>query len=247
MTTTTLPVAAKVNGVPLHAAGEMLDDDTLRQRACTELLRQAAQRAGIETVSVPDAIERLLDQALPLEEPSEEACRRAFDAKPERYARQERLQLRHILFAVTPGVDVAALRQRAEALLLELRCAEPGSAAFGEAARQWSNCPSGASGGELGWLTQQDCADEFARAVFAQETIGVLPLLVHSRFGLHIVEVLARDVGAAPAFEDVRAAVAQTLRQQAWANAVRHYLHTLAEEAVLEGVRLDAEAATLAQ
>lgn len=245
--TTTLLAPAKVNGVPLHQPGEALDDDTLRQRACTELLHQAAQRAGLDTVSVPDAIERLLDQALVLDEPTDEACRRAFDAKPERYARQERLHLRHILFAVTPGLDIAALRRRAEALLIQLRCAEPGSAAFGDAARQWSNCPTGASGGDLGWLTQQDCADEFARAVFGQETIGVLPLLVHSRFGLHIVEVLARDTGAAPAFEDVRAAVAQTLRQQAWANAVRHYLHTLADEAVLEGVRLDAEAATLAQ
>ncbi|HEX5687548.1 MAG TPA: peptidylprolyl isomerase [Ideonella sp.] len=245
--TTTLIAPAKVNGVPLHQPDEVLDDDTLRQRACTELLRQAAQRAGLETVSVPDAIERLLDRAVVLDEPTDEACRRAFDARPERYARQERLQLRHILFAVTPGVDVAALRRRAEALLLELRCAVPGSPAFGDAARQWSNCPTGAQGGELGWLSQQDCAEEFARAVFGQDTIGVLPLLVHSRFGLHVVEVQARDAGAAPAFEDVRAAVAQTLRQQAWANAVRHYLQTLAEEAVLEGVRLDAEAATLAQ
>lgn len=245
--TTTLIAPAKVNGVPLQQPGEMLDDDTLRQRACTELLRQAAQRAGIETVSVPDAIERLLEQELSIDEPTEEACRRAFDAKPERYARQERLHLRHILFGVTPGVDLVALRQRAEAHLLELRCAEPGSTAFDTAAHRWSNCPTGANGGDLGWLTQQDCADEFARTVFGQDTIGVLPRLVHSRFGLHIVEVLARDAGVAPAFEDVRAAVAQTLRQQAWANAVRHYLHKLADEAVLEGVHLDAEAATLAQ
>jgi len=245
--TTTLIAPAKVNGVPLQQPGEVLDDDTLRQRACTELLRQAAQRAGIETVSVPDAIERLLEQALSIDEPSEEACRRAFDAKPERFARQERLHLRHILFGVTPGVDVVALRQRAEAHLLELRCAEPGGTAFDSAAHRWSNCPTGASGGDLGWLTQQDCADEFARTVFGQDTIGVLPRLVHSRFGLHIVEVLARDVGVAPAFEDVHAAVAQTLRQQAWANAVRHYLHKLADGAVLEGVHLDAEATTFAQ
>ena len=43
--------AAHVNGTPLHAPGEQLDQDTLRQRACTELLRQAAQRAGLLAAS----------------------------------------------------------------------------------------------------------------------------------------------------------------------------------------------------
>ena len=239
--------AARVNGVPLHADDERLDEEALRQRACTELLRQAAERAGIRADSAGDAIEHLLDAELRVPEPSDEACRRHFEAHAARHARGERLQMRHVLFAVTEGVDVRALRQRAEALLLELRCAEPGSDAFGAAARKWSNCPSGAAGGELGWLTRDDCADEFARDVFAQETIGVLPRLVHSRFGLHVVEVRAREPGVAPAYEDVRGAVALTLRQQAWVNALRQYLQVLAGDAVLEGVSLEAAETPLVQ
>ena len=35
---------ARINGVPLHADGEILPPDVLRQRACTELLRQQAQQ-----------------------------------------------------------------------------------------------------------------------------------------------------------------------------------------------------------
>jgi len=238
---------ARVDRVPLHDVGERLDDETLRQRACSELLRQAAKRAGIETASTGDTIERLLESELVVPEPSEQACRRYFDAQPQRYARAERLHLRHVLFAVTPGVDVKALRQRAEGLLLELRCAEPGGDAFAAAARQWSNCPSGAAGGDLGWLTRIDCAEEFAREVFAQDTIGVLPRLVHSRFGLHVVEVIARESGITPAFDDVRGAVALALRQQAWVNALRQYLQLLAGAAVLEGVTLDAADTPLVQ
>jgi peptidyl-prolyl cis-trans isomerase C len=239
--------AARVNGVPLHAEDEQLDDEALRQRACTELLRQAADRAGIHFASAGDAIERLLDTELRVPEPSDEACRRHFEAHPARHAQGERLQLRHVLFAVTEGVDVRALRQRAEALLLELRCAEPGSDAFGTAARRWSNCPSGAGGGELGWITRDDCAEEFAREVFAQETVGVLPRLVHSRFGLHVVEVQAREPGVVPTYEAVRSAVALTLRQQAWVSALRQYLQVLAGAAVLEGVSLDAAETPLVQ
>ena len=38
---------ARVNGVALHAPHETLAPEELRQRACTELLRQAAQRVGL--------------------------------------------------------------------------------------------------------------------------------------------------------------------------------------------------------
>lgn len=241
---------ARVNGVPLHDAGERLDETSLRQRACAELLRQAAQAAGDDDASAGDAIERLLERDLQVPEPSEAACRRHFDAHPARWGRGDRLRLRHVLFAVTAGVDVAALRRRAEALLLELRCAEPGSGDFAAAARRASNCPSGADGGELGWLTRDECAAEFAREVFDGEAapgLGVLPRLVHSRHGLHVVEVLEREAGQPPAFESVRAAVAQSLRQQAWVNALRQYLQLLAGQAVLEGVRLDAADTPLVQ
>lgn len=246
MSTATLDIA-RVNGVPLHDAAEALDDRTLRQRACSELLRQAAVAAGIDTPSAGDAIEQLLERELTVPEPSDDACRRHFDAHRARYGRGERLHLRHVLFAVTPGVDVQALRARAEALLLELRCAEPDSDAFGDAARRWSNCPSGAQGGDLGWVGPDACAPEFARDVFGNGSIGVLPRLVHSRFGLHVVEVRARDAGTAAEFDAVRATVALTLRQQAWVNALRQYLQVLAGAAELEGVSLEAAETPLVQ
>ena len=157
------------------------------------------------------------------------------------------MQLRHVLFAVTPGVDVKLLRQRAEAMLVQLRCADDGGASFAAAAREWSNCPSGEQGGALGWLERGDCAPEFAREVFGAAEIGVLARLVHSRFGLHVVEVLARDGGQQLAFEAVRPAVEQTLRQQAWVNALRQYLQLLAGAAVLEGVDMDSATSPLVQ
>ena len=250
---------ARINGVALNAPHELLDEEAVRQRACTELLRQAAQQAGLLSADdVPgalgaisteasDAIEQLLDRELPVPDPSEEACRRYHEAHPAAHARGERAQLRHVLFAVTPGVDVKQLRLRAEALLIDLRCADDGGAKFAEAAAQWSNCPSGQQGGDLGWLTRADCAPEFAREVFGSAEIGVLARLVHSRFGLHVVEVVARDPGQQPSFEEVRQAIALTLRQQAWVNALRQYLQLLAGAATVEGVMLDAADTPLVQ
>ena len=63
-----------------------------------------------------------------------EACRRYHEAHPAATRKGERAHLRHVLFAVTPGVDVKQLRLRAEALLIELRCADDGGAKFAQAA-----------------------------------------------------------------------------------------------------------------
>ncbi len=260
MDTTLTCTVARINGVPLHAAGDALDDDALRQRACTELLRQAAMQAGLlaaddapgldgsTSEAASAAIEALLSAQLDVPEPSEEACRRHFDAQPARWRNGDRAQLRHVLFAVTPGVDVRKLRDRAEALLLEVRCHRDAEAdRFAARAAELSNCPSGAQGGDLGWLRREDCAPEFARELFAGAEIGVLPRLVHSRFGLHVVEVIAREAGHTPGFEAVRGAVALALRQQTFVSALRQYLQLLAGAARVEGVVLDSADTPLVQ
>jgi peptidyl-prolyl cis-trans isomerase C len=149
-------------------------------------------------------------------------------------------------------MDVVALRNRAETCLLDVRChdgkAAAGSAdAFGRAARELSNCPSGEQGGDLGWLQPEDCAPEFARELFGHVEVGVLPRLVHSRFGLHVVEVLQREGGVPQSFEAVRGAVTMALRQQAWVTALRQCLQLLAGQARVEGVVLDAADTPLVQ
>jgi len=251
---------ASINGVVLHGSGEALASEELRQRACTELLRQTAQGAGLlEAADVPTAdgviseaaagaIDKLLEQELDLPEPSEDACRRHHAAHESAYRTGERVRVRHILFAVTPGVDVAALRKRAEPIFLDVRCHDDQAPdRFADAARKWSNCPSGEHGGDLGWLGSADCAPEFARELFGRVEVGVLPRLVHSRFGLHVVEVLEREPGVAQPFESVRGAVAMALRQQAYVTALRQYLRLLAGQAVVQGVELEAAATPLVQ
>lgn len=252
---------ARINGVALNTADDALNADELRQRAYSELLRQAAIAAGL----LPDhdapiqvgllsedasrAIETLLEQRLAIPEPSDEACRRHHAAHQALYSSGERVHVRHILFAVTQGVDVVALRNRAETTLLDVRCHDGSQAddGFAKAASTLSNCPSGAQGGSLGWLQRADCAPEFAKELFGQAEVGVLPRLVHSRFGLHVVEVLAREPGLAQPFEAVSGAVAMSLRQKTYVTALRQYLRLLAGEALVDGVDLEAADTPLLQ
>lgn len=251
---------ACVNGVALTASGESISMAALRRRACTELLRQAAQSEGLldaadrpaadDVISdaAAAAIEALLERKVAVPEPEDDACRRHYAAHEARYRTGERVRMRHILFAVTPGVNVGALRKKAETVLLDVRChAGADDDGFAKAAASFSNCPSGARGGDLGWLTVNDCAPEFARELFGGIEVGVFSRLVHSRFGFHVVEVLERDSGTQQAYEDVRDAVSQSLRRQAYVTALRQYLRLLAGAAQVEGIDLEGADTPLVQ
>ncbi len=255
------PEIARINDVALNLADERLVADELRQRACSELLRQAAIASGLLPASdapaadgvlseaASSAIEALLEQTLAIPEPAEDECRRHHAAHQADYSTGERVHARHILFAVTPGVDVVALRNRAETTLLDVRCHDGSNSEdrFASAAGTQSNCPSGADGGDLGWLRAADCAPEFARELFGQAEVGVLPRLVHSRFGFHVVEVLRRQAGVAQPFEAVRGAVAMALRQKTYVTALRQYLRQLAGQATIVGVDIEAAETPLVQ
>jgi peptidyl-prolyl cis-trans isomerase C len=251
---------ASINGVPLHPLGDRPDAQSLLQRACAELLRQEAVKQrllssedfttddGVLGEHASTAIETLLAKALVVPDVDELTCRRYFAANQSRFQQGESIHARHILFAVTPGVDVAQLRKRAEATLLEARCHESAAEnAFVSLAQRWSNCPTGAEGGDLGWITREDCAPEFAQALFAHTDCGVLPQLVHSRFGLHVVEVLARKAGPAVQYEQVHGAVSSALQHHFYCTALRHYLHRLAGGAQIVGVEITPSRTPLVQ
>lgn len=255
-------VPASINGIALHPPGEQLQAEEMRERAWSELLRQEAVRRGLlprqNVLTAPQltaleqqAIESMLDDAAPLPEPGEEECSRFYEANKQRFVDGKQVHLRHILFAVTDGVDVHKLAVKAEEVLLELMRKDAPEGIFAQRARELSNCPSGREGGDLGWVGPQDCAEELANELFLQKNplhgLGLRPRLVHSRYGLHIVEVLGRKQGRQLTFEQVRERIGSELAQQSRATALHQYIRLLAGRAVVEGVDLDAAQTPLVQ
>lgn len=254
------PMALRVGDDILHPHPQTLSEAELRQMASLALLRLAAiddgllpaddpsPQDGVLSEAAADAIDQWLDQHIQVPEPDEQACRRFHAAHPARYAQGEQVLARHILFAVTEGVDIQALRQRAEQVLVAVRA---DTDAFEAQARALSNCPSAKKGGRLGWLRAGDCAPELARELFAQDAVaahvGVLPRLVHSRHGLHIVDIQSRQAGVTVPCEMVRDAVSQALRQQSFATAVRQACAVLAVRHGVEGADIDTATSALLQ
>ena len=256
------PPVATVNGIELHEAGMLPDEHILRERAWSELLRQEAVRQGLlprlTTLRAPElevreqeVIEALLERAVSISTPLEDECRRYYEARKTQFVQGRLVHARHILFAVTPGVNVHALIVRAEQALIELSRQDVDPGRFAALARDLSNCPSAAEGGDLGWFGPSDCADELANELFHQKNplrgIGLHPRLVHSRYGFHIVDVLGRKQGRQAPFEEVRERIAVQLAQQSRAQALHQYMQLLAGQAQIEGVALEGADSPLVQ
>lgn len=240
-----------------HASAPVPEAAARRALAVRELLLQRAGALGLlegarprEAVAFasPDdedaVIAAVLDREVRTPTPSEDECRRHFAAHPARFTSGELVEVRHILFAVTPRTPVMALRGKAEAVRAELR-AQP--LLFATRARELSNCPSAEQGGSLGQFGRGEMVPEFDRAVFDRPTTGLLPELVTSRFGFHVVEVVRRIPGRPLPFEAVRASIAAHLGATVEAAALRQYVAVLAGRARLEGVDLDGAASPLVQ
>ena len=60
---------------------------------------------------------------------------------------------------------------------------------FTEAARKYSDCPSGKSGGDLGWFGKGRMVPEFEKAAFEGDK-GKLLGPVKTQFGYHLIKVL---------------------------------------------------------
>lgn len=253
---------ASVNGIELHLFGKRPDADLLREMAYSELLRQHAVMKGLlpryKGLAAPElseaerqVIEAMVDDEVRSPQPNEDECHRYHEANKPQFLVGQALHVRHILFAVTPGVNVQALAVHAEKALLELthKAVHPGR--FGQLAAELSNCPTSSHGGDLGWIGPDDCAPELASELFHQKHsqggLGLHPRLVHSRFGFHVVDVMDRRAGKQPAYGEVRERIAALLAMQSRARALHQYMSLLVGEALIEGISLEGADSPLVQ
>ncbi len=239
-------MSVSVNGVDVAARPGATDELT----AARELLRQRAIAVGLldgastEEAAVEQAIEELLAREVVTPSPTDEECRRYYDAHPREFESGELVHARHILFQVTPSVRIPEIRARAEQTLNEL-LRQPER--FASLAAEMSNCPSGQHGGNLGQIGRGDTVPEFEKAVFRLGPTGLLRELVKTRHGFHIVAIDQRIPGKRLPFDMVRGQIAERLKALVEEKALRQYISVLAGKADIHGADLNGTEVPLVQ
>ncbi|MBV2162393.1 peptidylprolyl isomerase [Achromobacter denitrificans] len=222
--------------LPLHSEAGNPMREAVTALVLRRVLLDEASRQGLDASDEEGAIGGLLAREATAPEADEAACRRFYQMHPERFMVGELVEADHILFQVTPSVNLDMLRAHADVVLAEL-LEDPSR--FAEVAREQSNCPSSAVGGSLGQLGRGDTVPEFERAVFALPAGGILPQLLQTRHGLHILRVTRRIEGRLLPYEHVAGQIATALSAMSRDIAWRQYVKLLVGRARIEGIDLE--------
>lgn len=198
-----------------------------------ELLAQEAERQGL-ALDGGDGVERLLDSLVEPAAADAAAARAYFEAHPEKFRSPDLLEARHILCAA-PADDAEArgtAYEKAARLAAEL-AADRGR--FGALAREHSDCPSKSSDGHLGQIQRGSTVPELETYLFSLEAGELCPSPVPSRYGWHVIELLAREPGRPLPFEYVEPKIVEFLAACAWQEGFRAAVLALAGKAAIEG------------
>ena len=236
--------AAVEQELPHHQqAGNPLKQ-AVQELVLRTLLLHEADRLNIAAGDDDTRIEALFAQEVRVPEADEATCETFYRNQPQCFTNGELVEARHILFQVTPTVPLELLRETGEMVLAELRV-NPDR--FAELAKEYSNCASGAVGGNLGQLARGQTVKEFEDLVFRLGEGELAERLLETRFGLHIVQVTRRIEGRLLPFDAVKSQIAEGLARQSWQRAVHQYLQILVGRADIQGVTLEGAESPLVQ
>jgi len=150
---------------------------------------------------------------------------RYYNDNIELYSTPEQVRASHILFK-TAGKDEAAVKAAAEKVLQEAK----GGADFAELAKKYSEDESNAKlGGDLDYFARGRMVPEFDEAVFGAQP-GLLPDLVKTGYGFHIIKIVDRKAGSTRTFDEVKAQI----REQLVSERAQRLAETRVEEVAKE-------------
>lgn len=149
-----------------------------------EILAQFAMREVLKTVEVSD-----------------EEVKTFYDENQAQFKKGETVSAKHILVKTEEECNKI------------LATITSGEKTFEDAAKEYSTCPSGQRGGDLGSFGRGQMVPEFEQAAFDAE-IGKVIGPVKTQFGCHLIKVEAKNEAEVASFDEVKDAIRQNLTQQ---------------------------------
>lgn len=244
-------IAREIQHHPAESA-ESAWAEAARALVIRELLLQEARRLGLGPEAEPDETGRLesdedalvaalLEREVDPGSASESECLRYYAARRDRFRTPDLFEASHILLEPETRAADAWEAAFSQALgIIETVGDDP--AAFAEAARELSACPSAGQDGSLGQLRRGELVPEVQLAIEALEpgTTGREP--VRSSHGWHVLRLARRIEGQILPFEVVREKIAEMLGARGWSVAATRYVMELADRARVEGVSIEVAA-----
>jgi peptidyl-prolyl cis-trans isomerase SurA len=148
------------------------------------------------------------------------------------YSTMERVRASHILFILPPGSGAEKekeVRARAQKVLDQLRQGAP----FDLMAKQHSDDPSSALGGDLGWFRRGDMVESFEKVAFGLKK-GQLSDLVKTKFGIHIILLTDHSTEGPPDMAKVQDEIRSRLHREKFQRAMQGWLDELRRHSFID-------------
>ena len=132
---------------------------------------------------------------------TEEEMQAHYEASKQSYAKGETVSAKHIL------VDS---NEKCNEILVAITSGEK---TFEDAAKEYSTCPSGQRGGDLGEFGKGQMVKEFEDAAFTAE-IGQVVGPVQTQFAYHLIKVENKNEATVASFDEVKDVIRRNMLQQ---------------------------------
>ena len=180
-------------------------------------------------LSIRKLLEKELYEKL---EVTEQESRSFYDNNPNFFQKPEQVRASHILVKMVEDDDEekqAAARQKIEDIQKKIEGGED----FAQLARTYSEGPSSAQGGDLGYFDRRKMVKPFSDAAFRLQPGEISPI-VKTRFGYHIIKVVDRKPETKLAYEEIKPRLVESLKQDKMQDAIAVYLREIKSSATIK-------------
>jgi peptidyl-prolyl cis-trans isomerase C len=180
-------------------------------------------------LSIKELIDRQITSKVVI---TDEESKAYYDKNPQMFKQPEQIKASHILIKVDAKADEA---QKAEARkkIEEVQQKLKDGGDFAALAKEYSEGPSSAKGGDLGYFRRGQMVKPFEDAALALKPNEVSDI-VETRFGYHLIMVYDTKPEQTLAYADVKDKISQRMKQEKIEKEAVQYVDKLKKDAKLE-------------
>ncbi len=206
------------------------DDETFEERLKGRGMTMDELRKNIrDQLAVQEVLEKEVQSKIKV---SKEDIEKFYKENPTIFMKGESVRAAHILVKLDETADDAKVEEARKKITGILEKARTGED-FAELARQYSEGPSAAGGGDLGYFERGQMVKPFEEAAFSMKK-GEISDVIRTRFGFHILKVYDRKEASKASLEEASKAIERYLTNTQGAKMLNEYLEKLRSAASIE-------------
>ena len=162
----------------------------------------------------------------------EEEIKAYYDSHSTLFKQPEQVRASHILIKVKSD---ASEEEKAKALkkIKEIQEKQKKGEDFAKLAKEYSEGPSSAKDGDLGFFSRGQMVPAFEKVAFNLKE-GEVSDVVETRFGYHLIKVTGKKPESTVPFDEIKARLGQYLKQEKVQKEVKNYVDKLRKEGNVE-------------